>query len=105
MKFKFLPLGGIPKEWLVKKPEPKKPGQHEDQLAALARIEDALKKQIKIEIKCSCCADTQKEILAIVRDIQSKLNTDVSNLATKEEVEAILGPVLARLKQVGTPTP
>ncbi len=92
--------------WLLgggmKKPEPsRKPGQHEDQLAALARIEEAVKKPIKIEIKCSCCVETQKEILALVKEILSKIN-DSANSATKEEVDAILGPVLERLKQVST---
>lgn len=78
----------------------KAPGQHEDQIARLGRIEDLLKRPIKIEFKCSCCADTQKEILTIVRDIQSKLGGDFANRATKEEVEEILGPVLVKLKAV-----
>lgn len=94
----------------MKKPLPpvqQKAGQHEDQLAALARIEEALKKPlppIKIEVRCSCCADTQKEILDIVKDIQRRIieNNDLANRATKEEVESILGPVLAKLKEVHT---
>lgn len=79
---------------------PKKPEQHEQLLAGVARIEEALKKQIKIEILCSCCVETQKEILAVVKDIQRKINIDLVNAATTEEVNSILGPVLARMKQV-----
>ena len=74
------------KNWLADK----KPGQHEDQLGALARIEEALKKQIKIEIKCSCCADTQKEILKAVQNIQTKLGDIIMSL---KDVEAKIDEV------------
>jgi hypothetical protein len=103
MRFGFLPDAGFPLEWLgdmmkKPKPDPKKPGQHEDQLASLARIEEALKKQISIEIKCSCCAETQKGILKSVQNIESNLAVNFKLIkeiimASKAEVEAKIAEV------------
>jgi len=80
------------------KAKPPKPGQHEDQLVVLARIEELVKKQVKIEVHC--CDESGKEILAVVKEILSKINDDLANRATLEEVNSILGPVLERIKQV-----
>jgi vacuolar-type H+-ATPase subunit I/STV1 len=60
------------------KVQPRKPDQHENQLAALERIEQALKKPqlpIKIEVTCKCPADSGvlSQILEIVKDIQKRI--------------------------------
>lgn len=86
-------------------------GIRRDILEALDRgfgdMEKSLDRLEKKDIKIIIQLDTsiQQEILAVLKDIQEKLGTtDFMNMATKAEVDSILGPVLVRLRQVGTET-
>lgn len=93
------------------------PGQHEDQERLLRKLLQGQEKQEKFLEKL--CNEVSKlhmvhevrfswpfdnELMDLVRAIFELLKAGHDG-ATKEEIDRILGPVLARLKTVGVPTP
>ncbi len=79
---------------------PKSPGQHEELIERVRDIQSSLDKLKEIRVVVEIDTTTSKDILKVVLDIQKILKNDLANRATVEEVNAILGPVLEKLKQV-----